>query len=108
MTVFDVFDKGLSQTRGLTLYELVRAQIKKLKYLSKKEMRRKKAVKDNPTENGSIKEDNDFQLKEDFLLMDEIPANLEEALCCLDHEFPNSHAGKVRKKLLIMKHDLLN
>ena len=71
-------------------------------------MRRKKAANDNPTENGSTKENNDLHPKEDFLLIDEIPANLEEALCCLDHEFPNSHAGKVRKKLLDIKHNLLN
>ena len=90
------------------MYELVRAQIKKLKYVSDKEIRRKKAMKDNPTEYGSTTDNNDLQPKEDFLLMDEIPANLEEALCCLDHEYPNSHAGKVRKKLLNMKHDLLN
>ena len=91
MTVFDTFDAGFSQTRGLTLFELTKAQLEKLNYLSAIE----------------AKEVNSDVPNESLLLMEEIPTTIEEALRCLDHEIEGSHGRKALEKLLNIKRQLL-
>ena len=107
MTVFDVFDAGLSQTRGLTLYELAKAQLVKLNYLSETEERRKKHLQSCISETCPPKEVNDVLLNETMKLMEEIPMTIEEALRCLEFEISESHGGKARKRLLEIKNQVL-
>ena len=107
MTVFDTFDAGLSQTRGLTLFELTKAQLEKLNYLSAMEARQKNSSQSKTSETFSHKEVNSDLPNESLLLMEEIPTTIEEALRCLEQEMEGSHGRKAHEKLLNIKRQLL-
>ena len=107
MTVFGTFDAGLSQTRGLTLFELTKAQLEKLNYLSAMEARQKNSSQSKTSETYSHKEVNSDLPNESLLLMEEIPTTIEEALRCLEHEMEGSHGRKAQEKLLNIKRQLL-
>ena len=107
MTVFDTFDAGFSQTRGLTLFELTKAQLEKLNYVSAMEARQKNSSQSRTSETYSLKEVNSDVPNESLLLMEEIPTTIEEALRCLDHEIEGSHGRKALEKLLNIKRQLL-
>ena len=107
MTAFDTFDAGFSQTRGLTLFELTKAQLEKLNYLSAMEARQKNSSQSKTSETYSQKEVNSDLPNEILLLMEEIPSTIEEALRCLEHEMEGSHGKKAKEKLLNIKRQLL-
>ena len=107
LTVFDTYDQGLSQTRGLTLYELAKAQLEKFTYFSEKKLR-ETSLKNEESKICSSEERNGLIRNEGLILLREIKKNIEEAILCLLHEIPDSHGGKTRKKLLDMKQQLLN
>ena len=89
------------------MYELAKAQLGKLTYLSGKELR-EASLENQESKICPSEERNGLIRNDGLILLRDIKKNIEEAILCLLHEIPESHGGKARKKLLDMKQQLLN
>ena len=107
MEVFDKLDKGLSQSRGLTLFELCKSQFDQFLFI-------KSVLYKNATPIGVDVESGDSTINptanskqvESECLQLELLKNINEALRCLNSELPESHSGKTQLKLTDMKRQL--
>ena len=110
LKIFDIFDPGLSQSRGLTLLELCDAQFVQLTT-----RRNSQVLKQNIIEESRQSVESECVMSEDEqnsnLLfkkwVGELEKNINEAISCLEVELPDSRGGKARARLLEMKNELL-
>ena len=104
MTVFNTFDQGFSQSRGLTLFELSKSQFHRYLHL-KSQLRQNQQMLNDTPECGNTTTDakrNSNPIEAEAILK-ELRENIDEAMLCLHSEIRGSHGWKATTKLREMK-----
>ena len=116
MEVFDVFDSGLSQSRGFTLFEICKSQFNQLYHL--KSQRNKDSITSNddleePTRTPELEVDktldnitDNAKATEEVGIKKELKYNVDEAIACLESEIQGSYGANLKSKLLELKSQL--
>ena len=107
MNVFDIFDAGLSQSRGLTLFELCKAQFGQL-YRLHPELHAEATVSGGNPESGNFTTNSKYASNQKAFdtTAIELKANIDEAISCLNIELSGTHGGRATTKLLEMRNQL--